>query len=261
MYANVVTTEHAVDAMDNTSTTAHTEDDDDDDDDDAILVVHHSTDLALLSTFCLLTCCNQALWISFASVKDDVEIYFQLTDPLLVDLLSNIYMIIFLVLFLPTTFFLNKYGLKNGIVLSALLNASGAVLRYLFALNVSFAGCVFGQSLCAVSQVLNFCCVGALASSVVKPDLKTRAVGLIWFSTYFGCALGLWIPPMAVGDSSDDLIPCLLGFGIAATVVGVCVVASVCRGAQQQQQNVRVIVSNHNTILHIEYACVTIGKY
>ena len=24
---------------------------------------------------------------------------------------------------------------------------------------------------------------------------------------------------------------------------------------------VRVIVSNHNTILHIEYACVTIGKY
>ena len=65
---------------------------------------------------------------------------------------------------------------------------------------------------------------------------------------------------MAVGDSSDDLIPCLLGFGIAATVVGVCVVASVCRGAQQQQQNVRVIVSNHNTVLHIEYACVTIGN-
>ena len=118
---------------------------------------------------------------------------------------------IFLVLFLPATFFLNHFGLKRGVLVSASINAIGGVLRYFFATGISFGGCVFAQSLCGVSQVLNFCCVGALASSVVKPEFKSRAIGLIWFSTYFGCALGLWIPPMAIGDASSDLLPCLLG--------------------------------------------------
>lgn len=206
--------------------------DNDDDDDDAttdkdVQIVRHSSDFFLLGSFCLLTMINQALWITFASVKDDVEQYFSLSDPLLVDLLSNVYMFIFLVLFLPATFFLNHFGLKRGVLVSASINAIGGVLRYFFATGISFGGCVFAQSLCGVSQVLNFCCVGALASSVVKPEFKSRAIGLIWFSTYFGCALGLWIPPMAIGDASSDLLPCLLGFGVAAFLVLLLVATSV----------------------------------
>ena len=101
--------------------------------DEPVLIVTHSSDLFLLSAFCLLSLTNQALWISFASVKDDVEKYFALSDPVLVDLFSNVYMFVFLVLFLPSAFFLNNYGLKTGIVVSASLNATGAMIRYLFA--------------------------------------------------------------------------------------------------------------------------------
>ena len=74
-----------------------------------VIIVQHSTDIFLLSSFCLLTMCNQAIWIGMSSIKDDVELYFNLQDPLLVDLFSNIYMFVFLILFLPATFFLNKY--------------------------------------------------------------------------------------------------------------------------------------------------------
>ena len=154
-----------------------------------------------------------------SAIKDDVELFFNLSDPLLVDLFSNIYMFVFLILFLPATFFLNTYGLKKGVLASASFNATGAFLRYLFATDRLFGGCVFAQALCATSQVLNFCCVGVLASTVVKPKLKGRAIGLIWFSTYFGVALGLWIPPMAVDDANDDLLPCLLSFGIIAILI------------------------------------------
>jgi MFS family permease len=217
-------------------------DENNDDVEENVQIVHHSSDTFLLCSFCVLTMVNQALWISFASIKDDVEKYFSLSDPLLVDMFSNIYMFIFLVFFLPMTFFLNRYGLKTGIVVSASVNAAGAFLRYLFALGPSFVGCIFAQSLCAVSQVLNFCSVGALASSVVKSELKGRAIGLIWFSTYFGCAMGLWIPPLVIGDASDDLVPCLLGFGIVAILVCALVIASVYMGQnrhhhrQQQRQ-------------------------
>jgi len=201
--------------------------------DEPVLTVTHSSDHFLLSAFCLLSLTNQALWISFASVKDDVEKYFALSDPLLVDLFSNVYMFVFLVLFLPSAFFLNNYGLKTGIVVSASLNATGAMTRYFFAVGHNFLGCLLGQSFCAVSQVMNFCCVGALASSVVKPELKGRAIGLIWFATYFGVAMGLWIPPIAIGDSSDDLVPCLLGFGITALLVWAIVMASVYQGSRK----------------------------
>ena len=184
-----------------------------------VIIVQHSTDIFLLSSFCLLTMCNQAIWIGMSSIKDDVELYFNLQDPLLVDLFSNIYMFVFLILFLPATFFLNKYGLKQGILASAAFNATGAFLRYLFATGKLFGFCIFSQALCATSQVLNFCLIGELARTVVQPKLKGRAIGLIWFSTYFGVALGLWIPPMVVDDANDDLLPCLLSFGIIAILI------------------------------------------
>ena len=72
---------------------------------------------------------NNWIWISFGSIADLVACYYDVS-LFWVNTLSWVFMLVYLLGFMPTIWFLNRYGLKLTGVVAACANAVGAWLRF-----------------------------------------------------------------------------------------------------------------------------------
>ena len=91
---------------------------------------------------------------------------------------------------------------------AAILNCSGTFIRYLGSLGKSFGVVLLGQFFCAVTQSITFAAPSNLARTWFPANIVSTVVGLAWASTYLGMALGLFIPPLWLGNTYEkDSIP------------------------------------------------------
>jgi MFS family permease len=97
---------------------------------------------------------------------------------------------------------LEKYGLRRGLLFAAVLNCSGTFVRYLGSLGRSFGVVLLGQLFCAITQSITFAAPSNLARTWFPSKIISTVVGLAWASTYLGVALGLFIPPLWLGNAN-----------------------------------------------------------
>ena len=146
--------------------------------------------------YATLTALNQMIWIQMAPIKDKVVEHFDIKESMsnVVDVASIDYNVVYLLLFLPSSYLLERKGLRFGLILAAALNAMGAFLRFFAALgDGNFTIVLIGQTLCAMCQPLTF----ASPSKIARRWFPSRtgwAVGLAWAATYFGMCMGLLLP-------------------------------------------------------------------
>ena len=109
----------------------------------------------LLAVFMFLNIVIQIQWLSHAMVARPATIFFEsrgveFTSFYNIDTLAILYMLVYLVVCLPASFIIDRFNLRIGVGIGAVLSAVGALLKGCF--PTSFSVIFFGQVLLSIGQ-------------------------------------------------------------------------------------------------------------
>ncbi|HUI70478.1 MAG TPA: MFS transporter, partial [Spirochaetia bacterium] len=74
----------------------------------------------VLAAFMLITGLTQALWITFAPITSEAMKFYSTTD-LAIGLLSLCFMAVYILIFLPSAWLIDTWGIRNTVSLGAVL--------------------------------------------------------------------------------------------------------------------------------------------
>lgn len=135
----------------------------------------------------------------YVSISNILSEYYQL-DFLIISLLATIFYVIFLLGFLPSTWFLKKYGLRKTLLVGSLFDMAGAWIKCLNTDRNSFWFIFTGQSFAATGAVFIVFVFPHFASVWFPPEKIAKAIGLAFIGQVLGPAIGLLVPTYFVDD-------------------------------------------------------------
>jgi MFS family permease len=170
----------------------------------------------VLAAFMLIGAMNQALWITFAPVTSDAMAFYKASD-ITIGLLSMVFMVVYILLVLPSAWLIDTWGFRGAVSLGAAFTAFFGVTRGLFADNLTLV--FVSQIGIAIGQPLILGAITKLAARWFPKDERATAAGLGTLAIYLGVLVGLIVTPLLfarVGMKSMLLVG-----GIAAVVAAV----------------------------------------
>ena len=176
----------------------------------------------VLTMFSSCTFTNALLWVTYSPINASFAALYDI-DPVDVDWCSSVFMLAYIPFFYPASWTFSTYGLRTGILLSAVLDAVGTWLRYVFGRGPSgFVGAIVGQSLAAIAQPLVLACPSALAARWFPPHERSTACSIGVIANQLGIAVGFYLGPALVAGPADIpaflLLEALLCTVVAAVV-------------------------------------------
>ena len=172
----------------------------------------------VLAVFFLLSAIIQVQWLTFAPVAREARIAYGVS-ALQVDLLSILYMAVFLVACIPASYVIDKFGIRVGIGVGAVLTGVFGLLKGLF--GHSYAMMVASQIGLGVAQPFILNAVTKVAVQWFPTSERATAVGLGTLAQFAGFILVNVATPRMVraAGASYDLRPMLLVYGVASAAV------------------------------------------
>lgn len=82
----------------------------------------------MLLMFCLTTNVNAVMWVVCSPIADDLEDIYGI-GSVYVNMVSLVYMIIFVIIVFPSNYIMDKYGMRVGIIFGAGLTLFGSFIR------------------------------------------------------------------------------------------------------------------------------------
>jgi MFS family permease len=175
----------------------------------------------VLSVFSLISIVIQIHWLTFAPVAREARSFYGVS-ALQIDLLSLIFMAVFLVVCIPASLIIDKYGLRVGVCF-------GAVLTGIFGLMKGLAGnsytmVVIAQVGLAVAQPFIINAATKLAGVWFPIRERATAVGIATLSQFLGIILVMILTPMMVTKAPDGsylFASVLMTYGIISALAAV----------------------------------------
>jgi len=152
---------------------------------------------AILGVFMFITALNQALWITFAPITSDA-MKFYATSDIAIGLLSMVFMVVYILLFLPSAWLIDTWGFRKAVSLGAILTAVFALTRGIFADN--YALVFVSQVGIAVGQPLILGAITKLGARWFLSDERATATGLGTLAIYLGILASLILTPLLMGS-------------------------------------------------------------
>ena len=149
-----------------------------------------------LILFMIVNIIIQILWISFATVTNAAELFYNV-DEMSIYLLSMVFMIVYIPITFLASWILEKYDFKFGTVIGALFTGIFGFLRIFTAANYILV--LIFQIGIAIGQPFLLNSITKLSANWFAKDERTTAAGIALMAVFFGTALGLFITPMIVG--------------------------------------------------------------
>ncbi|CEF67611.1 Major facilitator superfamily and Major facilitator superfamily domain, general substrate transporter and Major facilitator superfamily domain-containing protein [Strongyloides ratti] len=159
----------------------------------------------ILIIFVLLSSSNAFQWIFYSIITDIISNYYNV-DAGLVNWLSMIYMVAYMVLVFPGSWFLDKYGLRKSVLIGAAGNAFGAFIKCFSASPDLFWLTFIGQTISASSQVFILGIPPRLASVWFGAKEVSTACGVGVFGNQLGIAAGFLLPPYIIHIGTDEIV-------------------------------------------------------
>ncbi|XP_037827907.1 feline leukemia virus subgroup C receptor-related protein 2 [Lucilia sericata] len=157
---------------------------------------------AVLILFAFYSASNSMQWIQYSIINNIVTKYYGVSDKW-IDWTSMIYMILYIPLIFPGSWFLDKMGLRITALVGVFGTCIGAWIKvFSVGPDLFFVG-FFGQSIVALSQVCILSLPARLAAVWFGPDQVSSACSVGVFGNQLGVALGFVLPPMLVANSDD----------------------------------------------------------
>ncbi len=147
----------------------------------------------ILVVFMFITALNQALWITFAPITSDA-MKFYATSDIAIGLLSMVFMVVYIILFLPSAWLIDTWGFRKTVSLGAILTAVFALTRGIFADN--FALVFVSQVGIAVGQPLILGAITKLGARWFLSEERATAAGLGTLAIYLGILASLILTPL-----------------------------------------------------------------
>jgi len=174
----------------------------------------------VLGVFVLIALMTQVLWITFAPITSAAARFYQ-TSELSIGLLSMSFMVVYILMFLPSAWVIDTRGFKTAVGIGAVLSAVFALTRGIFASNftvvfLSQVGIAFGQPFVLGS-------ITKVAARWFPVKERATASGLGTLALYLGPLAAMLLTPFLVqqGTLEAALPRTLMIYGVATAVAAV----------------------------------------
>ena len=148
---------------------------------------------AVMLAFMAVVAINQLLWITYAPVTSDAAKYYNVST-LSIGLLSMSFMIIYILVSIPASWVIDRFGIRIAVGIGAVLTGIFGLLRGLAGSNYSLA--LFAQIMIAVGQPFILNAITSVAARWFAPDERATASGLGSLSIYLGILAGMLVTPL-----------------------------------------------------------------
>ncbi len=168
----------------------------------------------VLPAFMLVVAVNQLLWITFAPVCGSAASYYGVSD-LSIGLLSMSFMIVYILVSIPASWFIDTYGIRVAVGIGTVLMGIFGMLRGLWASNYNLV--LIAQIGIAVGQPFILNAITKVAARWFPLQERATASGLGTLAIYLGIFGGLAITPWLTLRSGLDGM--LVTYGILSVAV------------------------------------------
>ena len=164
----------------------------------------YSSRWMMLAVYMFMVAVNQLLWITFAPITGDATRYYGVSD-LRIGVLSMCFMIVYIVVSIPASWIIDKYGIRIGV-------GTGAVFTGVFGLVRGFAGpdynlLLLAQIGIAIGQPFILNAITKLAARWFPMEERATAAGLGTLSMYIGILLGMTLTPyLIIGSGISGML-------------------------------------------------------
>jgi len=171
----------------------------------------------VLLSFMFIAGMNQLLWITFAPITGTAAQFYHTTD-LVIGLLSMCFMVVYIVLAIPSAWMIDTLGFRTAVGIGAVLTAIFGLTRGLFAASLPL---VFASQIgIALGQPLVVGAVTKVAAAWFPSRERATAAGLGTLAVYLGILVGMLITPaLAVKYGMTSM---LLSYGVITVVSALC---------------------------------------
>jgi MFS family permease len=164
----------------------------------------------ILGVFMLISIAIQIQWLTHAAVVRPAEVFYRgQFDPasfMNIDFLAMVYMLVYLVMSFPASYFIDTYGIRTGISIGALMLGVFSIMKAIFA--KSFTGVVIAQTGLAIAQPFILNAVTAVTARWFPLYERGLAAGLLALAQYIGIIVAMLVTPHLVGSDPE-----LAGYG------------------------------------------------
>jgi cyanate permease len=157
--------------------------------------VKHAYRWLVLAVFMLVTFINQASWITFAPITGEAARHYGTSD-LVIGLMSMVFMIVYVLLAIPSAWVIDNRGFRLAVGVGALLTAAGALARGAFAGSLTLV--FIAQVGIAVGQPLILGSITRLAACWFPAEERATAAGLATLSIYLGILAAMILTPLVL---------------------------------------------------------------
>jgi cyanate permease len=171
----------------------------------------------MLIIYMVLVAANQLLWITFAPITGDATRYYGVSD-LSIGILSMCFMIVYVVVSIPASWIIDKYGIRIGVGIGAVFTGAFGLLR-------GFAGpdyqlLLFAQIGIAVGQPFILNSITKLSARWFPIEERATAAGLGTLAMYIGILAGMTVTPYLIKGSGITGMLYIYGiFSVSVSVV------------------------------------------
>jgi cyanate permease len=167
----------------------------------------------MLVVYMLIVAVNQLLWITFAPVTSDAVRYYHVSD-IQIGILSMSFMIVFIVMSVPASWIIDKYGIKTGVGIGALFTGAFGLMRGLVGDDYNLV--LVAQTGIAIGQPFLLNAITKLAARWFPMEERATAAGLGTLAMYIGILIAMILTPLLAG--SHGISGTLYIYGIISVV-------------------------------------------
>lgn len=170
----------------------------------------------LLSIYMFLIAVNQMLWITFAPITTDATRYYGVSD-IWIGILSMCFMIVFIVVSIPASWIIDKYGIRVGVGIGAAFTGIFGLLRGF--VTTDFSLLLMAQIGIAIGQPFILNAITKFAARWFPIAERATAAGLGTLAMYVGILAGMIVTPhLIIGSGIGGM---LYIYGVIAMIAAV----------------------------------------
>jgi cyanate permease len=167
----------------------------------------------VLLAFMFVIAINQLLWITFAPITGSAATYYGVSD-LSIGLLSMIFMIVYIIISIPASWVIDKYGIRVAVGIGASMTGIFGLLRGLVAHDYTLV--LIAQIGIAIGQPFILNALTTVAARWFPIQERATAAGLGSLAMYIGIAGALVLTPyLAIQSQISGM---LLIYGIVSMI-------------------------------------------
>jgi len=149
----------------------------------------------VLLSFVIISIMTQVLWITFAPITSTAAQFYHTSD-LMIGLLSMSFMIMFILVFLPSAYVIDTWCFRTAVGIGAVLTAVFGLTRGVFASNFTIV--LISQIGIAIGQPFVIGAITKIAARWFLAEERATASGIGTLALYLGPLLAMLLTPFLV---------------------------------------------------------------